>query len=79
MRDIIGIPRWDRTVPIMSLIAQNTPVLLNVLDIIIMLLTDYESMVLKIWFGMDIAHEENVDKEVDRSSIGKTEFRTERR
>jgi hypothetical protein len=42
-RDIIGTNgrlRWDRIVPIMSLLRQNIPVLLNGLDIIIMLLTD---------------------------------------
>ena len=55
----------------MSLLKQNAPVFLNVLHIIIMLSTDCESVVLRIRFGMDIAHEGNIDKEVDRSSIGK--------
>jgi len=47
-------------VPIMSLLRQNIPVLLNGLDIIIILLTGYESTFLRLWFGTDIAHKESV-------------------
>jgi hypothetical protein len=55
-KDIIGTNGrlgGDRIVLIMSLLRQNIPVLLNGLDIIIILLTDYESTVFKImvWHG----------------------------
>jgi len=44
----------------MSLLGQNIPVLLIDLDIIIMQLMGYESAILKLWFGTDIAYKESV-------------------
>jgi len=60
----------------MSLLRQKIPVPWNGLGVITIQLTGYESTILKLWFGTDIAYKESVDKEVDRSSIDKAEFRT---